>query len=241
MLNEDEILDSHYGELDAELIAQEQQRAFEQSFAATRGSDREIRATANKAPTPKQEQRSFAQQVNRQVAKGDSGGSGSKVQPKQVTAAEGTYKIQRGENLSGIAKRLGIDMNELARLNGIKDVNFIRAGDRLRLREDPAPAAAIEVDEGPSLLAQKIRASKPVTSVPFESLARGFHNNPDNTAALDTAQNYLGAAASVPAGGLIRNGVSRLLNGSARAPRPVHELSQEAIDAYFPGVFRARR
>jgi len=44
-----------------------------------------------------------------------------------------TYKIKSGDTLGAIARRLGTTVKKLAELNGIKDVNKIRAGAALRL------------------------------------------------------------------------------------------------------------
>ena len=49
--------------------------------------------------------------------------------------AEGGYVIKRGDTLSQIAARNNTTVEELARLNNIEDVNFIRAGDKLKLSE----------------------------------------------------------------------------------------------------------
>lgn len=49
--------------------------------------------------------------------------------------AEGGYVIKRGDTLSQIAARNNTTVEELARLNNIEDVNFIRAGDKLKLAE----------------------------------------------------------------------------------------------------------
>ena len=48
------------------------------------------------------------------------------------------YRVARGDTLSGIAARNGVSARELARLNGISDMNAITAGQRLRM---PARAA----------------------------------------------------------------------------------------------------
>ena len=49
--------------------------------------------------------------------------------------AEGGYVIKRGDTLSQIAARNNTTIEELARLNNIEDINFIRAGDKLKLSE----------------------------------------------------------------------------------------------------------
>lgn len=51
------------------------------------------------------------------------------------------YTIQRGDTLSGLAKRFGTTVSELARLNNIQDVNKIYAGNTLKLPETQKPAS----------------------------------------------------------------------------------------------------
>ncbi|MCS6843630.1 MAG: LysM peptidoglycan-binding domain-containing protein [Caldilineales bacterium] len=50
-----------------------------------------------------------------------------------ATAAPGTYRVQRGDTLSGIAARFNTTVDALARLNGITNPNHIYAGQLLRL------------------------------------------------------------------------------------------------------------
>lgn len=71
------------------------------------------------------------------VALGGQAGSG---------AAAGTRVVERGETLSGLAKSLGVSVDELARANGITDVNYVRAGRRLSL---PGSAAAVPSPASP--------------------------------------------------------------------------------------------
>jgi LysM repeat protein len=49
--------------------------------------------------------------------------------------AEGGYVIKRGDTLLQIASKNNTTVEELARLNNIEDINFIRAGDKLKLTE----------------------------------------------------------------------------------------------------------
>ncbi|MQA89231.1 MAG: transglycosylase SLT domain-containing protein [Gemmatimonas sp.] len=42
--------------------------------------------------------------------------------------------VQRGENLTRIARRYGVSVGELQRLNGIRNANLIKVGQRLRIR-----------------------------------------------------------------------------------------------------------
>lgn len=57
------------------------------------------------------------------------------------SASAGTYTIQWGETLGGVARRLGVKVSDLAATNGISDPNFVRAGQVLKVPGSP-PAAA---------------------------------------------------------------------------------------------------
>ena len=52
------------------------------------------------------------------------------------------YKIQKGDTLSGIAKKYGTSVSELAKLNGIKNPNLIITGNTLKLPGSTAPTTA---------------------------------------------------------------------------------------------------
>jgi LysM repeat protein len=54
---------------------------------------------------------------------------------ERMNFARGSYVIKRGDTLSQISKNLGVDMDELARLNKIKDVDKIFAGKTLKVPE----------------------------------------------------------------------------------------------------------
>ena len=43
------------------------------------------------------------------------------------------YTVRRGDTLSTIANRFGKNVNEIAELNGIKNVNYIYVGQKLRI------------------------------------------------------------------------------------------------------------
>lgn len=57
---------------------------------------------------------------------GKSGGSAA-------ASGGGTYRIQRGDTLSGLAGRWGTSVSAIARLNGISNPNLIIAGQTLRI------------------------------------------------------------------------------------------------------------
>lgn len=49
-------------------------------------------------------------------------------------ASAATYVVRKGETLSAIAARHGTSVSKLVKINGLKDPNFIVAGQRLRIR-----------------------------------------------------------------------------------------------------------
>jgi LysM repeat protein len=67
--------------------------------------------------------------------------------PKFATkerAESGGYRVKAGDSLSVIAQQHGTTVAELARLNGIKDINFIRKDDVLIMPGDDADPAPID-------------------------------------------------------------------------------------------------
>ena len=49
---------------------------------------------------------------------------------------EKIYTVRSGDTLSGVARRLDVDMQELAQLNGIKNFNQLHIGQKLRVPKD---------------------------------------------------------------------------------------------------------
>jgi LysM repeat protein len=61
--------------------------------------------------------------------------------PKQSALSGGLYVVAAGDTLSSIARRSGVSIETLQRLNGIRDPNVILAGARLRLSDSGNPIA----------------------------------------------------------------------------------------------------
>jgi LysM repeat protein len=59
-----------------------------------------------------------------------------------VAAGGGSYTVRPGDTLSQIAKRFGLSADELMRLNGLDNANFVWVGQRLVVGGSGAPAAA---------------------------------------------------------------------------------------------------
>jgi hypothetical protein len=66
--------------------------------------------------------------------------------------ADTVYVVQRGDTLYSISRRFGVSMWEIARLNGIADVNRIWAGQVLRIPGGggPGPGPGPGPEPGPS-------------------------------------------------------------------------------------------
>jgi len=75
----------------------------------------------------------------------DSGGGGDS-QPAAPTT--GSYTVQRGDSLSSIAAQFGMNYFDLARMNGITNMDSLRVGQVLQVPGAPAPAP---VDDAPSV------------------------------------------------------------------------------------------
>lgn len=57
--------------------------------------------------------------------------------PMDVSAGNNTYKVQRGDSLSAIASRMNLSIDELVRLNNIKNKNVIYPGQILKTSKTP--------------------------------------------------------------------------------------------------------
>jgi hypothetical protein len=63
--------------------------------------------------------------------------------------ADGVYVVQRGDTLYSISRRYGVSMWELARVNGIADVNCIWVGQVLHIPGGGGPGPAPGPGPGP--------------------------------------------------------------------------------------------
>ena len=81
--------------------------------------------------------------------------------PQGGTGASGGYTVQRGDTLSGIAARLGVDASALAAANGIADRNLVVAGRTLQVPGGAAVAAGAPAAPAstPSGLPARLRAN----------------------------------------------------------------------------------
>lgn len=74
-----------------------------------------------------------------------------------ASADDGTYVVKSGDALSKIAKKFGVKQADLMAANGIKDANKIRIGQKLKIPDGAAKAAAPKA-EAPKAKAPKAEA-----------------------------------------------------------------------------------
>jgi len=127
--------------------------------------------------------------------------------PPAPAATDGGYTIKSGDTLSAIAARNNTTVDELVRLNGIKDRDSIQAGAKLRLKPAPEPEPKPAAPQAPAqpernhvrekIQEQRDRGPKTLPQIAGE-LREGFHRNPDNTRTAETAGAYAGAVAGGP-------------------------------------------
>jgi LysM repeat protein len=123
-----------------------------------------------------------------------------------------TVTVGQGETLSDIADRHGITVSSLIALNGLSDPDHVEAGQVLKLRGTPRPAAAPRPAATPSAFTYTPGASEHVvrkgeslsaiargTGVPLSQLvALNAISNPDNVPAGSTLRLIGRPAAPVP-------------------------------------------
>lgn len=62
------------------------------------------------------------------------GSKSKKTKPKKATSGVKTYTVKKGDTLSGIARKYGTTVKKIAADNGIKNVNLIRVGQKLKIK-----------------------------------------------------------------------------------------------------------
>ena len=198
------------------------------------------------APAPvvsqKAEEKSFKAQANEIARVGDRGGQGAKLKPKPPTAAEGpaSISIKKGDTLWAMSMKYGVPVEKLRELNSNVDPKLLQIGSELRLREpDPTPVE----ETGQSPLAKRLSAMRNGSQNRsfldlMGELKDNFHNNPDNTATLDTMGNYLNAAAGAGGVTLVPKAAGLLAAArNSRAGQAVAKAlpnSQEMVRRLFP-------
>ena len=76
--------------------------------------------------------------------------------------AEGGYVVESGDTLSAISRREGLSVSEIAKMNDIKDVNKIYAGQTLRFEP--------KAEEAIALKAEQVKEAEPIVAEPKESI-----------------------------------------------------------------------
>ncbi|MBR4189644.1 MAG: LysM peptidoglycan-binding domain-containing protein [Kiritimatiellae bacterium] len=89
---------------------------------------------------------------------------------KAPVAGPGEYVVQKGDALSKIAAKHGCKTKELMELNGIKDANKIRIGQKLKLpgaaAAEPAKPAEAKAEEKPAAWVAPLPAEEPAAPAP---------------------------------------------------------------------------
>jgi LysM repeat protein len=149
--------------------------AFRKGFKAQRGVD-------NVRVQPPKAEASFAKQVNRQVKQGDAGGEGRTQNAPPVKAIPSGHDVKEGDTMWVLAKRYGISVEEIQRLNEGVDPTRMKIGSKLRLTNAPPPQAAPQQQQQASKTLEKFdqhmakfdpRADAITPVAPLESLIGG--------------------------------------------------------------------
>ncbi len=115
------------------------------------------------------------------------------------------HRVRRGETLSTIASRYGVSQNTLMSLNDLRSRHRIRAGQRLRLPDDPADRVALRpgraVAVQPAWEGTEYRVRRGET---LDAIARRVGSTPSELAAANGLRNknriYVGQVLKVPSG-----------------------------------------
>lgn len=135
-----------------------------------------------------------------------------------TSAGGGVHVVQRGETLSGIAHRFGVDAASLARINSIRNPDLIHVGQRLSLPEGATQSYAVA--QGDTL-----RAIAKRHGIDTDTLIAA---NPQLT---NPNRIYPGDRLSIPAAGPAEVGASAAVGGTTRVEGNTLRLSaQDVID-----------
>ena len=125
--------------------------------------------------------------------------------PTQPTPSGQTHTVQRGDTLSSIARRYGVSMWTLARMNGIRNPSFIHVGQVLRIPSggspapqppSPAPTGGRWIDV--NLSAQRLTAYQGNTPVRSTLISTGLARTPTPTGRFRVYVKYVSTLMSGP-------------------------------------------
>lgn len=96
------------------------------------------RKAANQAPKGNEQETSQEEVVEPTTETVEDTPKGNEEAPEEGKGGEGgevetTYKVRRGDTLYAIAGFFGVDVEELAKVNGIENPNRIKAGDQIKV------------------------------------------------------------------------------------------------------------
>ncbi len=117
--------------------------------------------------------------------------SSSKDTAKNTTWPDNTYTVKLGDTLSGIAYSQKVSLKELMELNGIKDPQSLRAGQKLKMssattkslnetpvKTEPAPFAEMAPVSSENTALEKNTPTLPVVDETHSSTSNFENNNP---------------------------------------------------------------
>jgi LysM repeat protein len=146
------------------------------------------------------------------------------------------YQVGSGETLSGIARRHKVAADVLARLNGISDVNQIRAGQILEIpAEPPRPVVAAK-----RVLRHRVRAGETLSEiaqrykVPLDVLARA-------NGLADPDRIPFGLELEIPAAGQPSSSGAAKHSTPSPVPAPPPESSQSSAASRASGAQGAKK
>jgi LysM repeat protein len=163
----DRLIKQHAADKASMRVAEE--AAFNKGFKNVRSS--EFRAEA-----PKANVESFARQVNKAVKQGDAGGEGRTQNAPPVKTIPASHEIKPDDTMWALAKRYGISVEEIQRLNEGVDPRRMQLGSVLRLTDAPAPQVAPQAAQRPvtPMVNFDPRADAITPVAPVESLIGGL-------------------------------------------------------------------